>query len=449
MFNDMIKSGNSPFYYLQKYYLAEARGVSNMFSDAIDDIVRRIYNAMSYDTEWNPTMFGVLDYDVFKNEYYTGWSFDTTDQKVIRSKKPENVHPIYLRYFLNPSYDFTFSVEERKDDDYDKQDDPIIINVDIDLLKRNNYSEDYIRSSIIHELTHALQMWVDIPKRMNPQNTAYRNFLTLDFLKSKGLNTDFISEKNLKHIYVGLLIFSDTELEAICEEVDSYIQKHGLEIAMSTDYMTSDTHVDDFLSKYLNHVYNPFSFAQKLLQKFMSIRKDMDVTDEAFRILILFVSAMVDLKLIKDSYHKRFADYKLCLDIQENRFKLDYEINSTIILALDEFAKKLDEYVADIYRAVRDACKKYKIEEILSREIYRRTDRKVKNQWKPLYETNSPILVPRTEMRRNNMYENYMDYVKMKREADQTEYLVESLKLLNDNLFDSSDLQYYGEYPVC
>ena len=153
--------------------------------------------------------------------------------------------------------------------------------------------------------------------------------------------------------------------------------------------------------------------------------------------LVLFASILVDKKIIDDSYHKYFADYQQCISLQNSDFELTYEINKVLLDAIDTFARKLDDSACKVYGEFRLACSKYKIDEIVSREIYRQ--KKMNFKWEPLYET---------ALERSDKYVSYMDYLNKKRNSDQMEYLSESLQILDDNLFDTRELQYYGETPM-
>ena len=63
MFNTQILAGNSPYEFLQKYYLAEARAISSIFGQALDDIVAHVRYVIDNVNEFNPLTRDQIDFN--------------------------------------------------------------------------------------------------------------------------------------------------------------------------------------------------------------------------------------------------------------------------------------------------------------------------------------------------------------------------------------------------
>ena len=441
MFDREIILGNSPFEYLQQYYLAEARAVGSIFGDAVDDIVSHIRSVMKRTHEYNPVISNQIDYSTSRRPFYIGWQFDADNKNVVYREKPiVEYHPIYLKYYLNPPYDFKFSIDDRED--YNDPNDRIYINVNLENLKKFNTSDRQIRTSIIHELTHSLQMWVDAPGKIGDKERAYREFLNYDYLSGHGIRPDFVDINHLKIITIALMFLSDTECEAMCEEVEEYIRLYGQTDAMSTEYMTSETYLYDFLEKCSTHIFFAFKTAKNVLSKCHDIVNGIEYDNMQFKTLILLTSAMVDKHFINDTYHKEYAGYKQCRLLQENRFDMNYEIREKLSEAIQYLSDRLNGFAKNAIREIHNACKKYKIGKVLEKEDVHRLSKK---QYQPvIYESTSPFL-----QRQRYQYQDYNELISYEHNTEQMEYLTESIRLLFENLFDENPWQIYGDALAC
>ena len=441
MFNREIILGTSPFEYLQQYYLAEARAVGSIFGDAIDDIVRQIRYYITHATDFNPVLRNRIDYNTSGTTFMSGWQFDTETNTVSWSEPPYDKHPIAIRYHFNPVSDFKFSIDEREC--YDSTDDWIILNVNMPSVKRIEMPDEQIRTSIVHELVHSLQMWVDAPGRMTEQNVVYRDFMNNDYLESKGVSADFIDSDHFKVLQCVLFFLSDTETEAMKEEVEEYIRKNGRIDVMRTDYMTSESYLSDFFEICSHHIYYAFRNACNALSRMRDIDIDNYANDQRYRFLVLLTSILVDKEFIKDSYHKDFADYKQCKRVQSGDFAINNEIAEHMLKAIDFLGARLDDFISDTQKEIRNACRKYKINEVLDKEdVHRLVESKWKRNYpKVVYESASPYL-----QKQKYQYQDYRELLDYGRDMEQIEYITESMRLLFENLFNEDPMQLYGSW---
>ena len=65
MFNTQILAGNSPYEFLQKYYLEEARAISSIFGQALDDIVAHVRYVIDNVNEFTPLVRDQIDYNTY------------------------------------------------------------------------------------------------------------------------------------------------------------------------------------------------------------------------------------------------------------------------------------------------------------------------------------------------------------------------------------------------
>ena len=449
-FNISLINGYMPFPYLQRQFLAESRNARAIFDLAISDIVKQIQYVISNTSEYNPEFIDEYDFNTSGRFFYSGWAFDSKNNKVVETEDTSHRHGIFLRYYMTPSYSFDLATELRED--YDADDDSIVINVNIKRLARKNYSEGKITAFVLHEFVHILQMWVDWPMRINSQNTAYLEFQNWDYLRKFGLKENFIPTAHLNHLYNTMMLLSDLEIESRQEEIDEYIRLNGWETAVCANYMTSSTYIDDFFREYATHLYYSYRNAETMLTNLKSIINDIDDSTQSkrgFNLLCLFTSALITFGFIKDDFKEDFKDYKQCLLLQSGEFELTPDISGKLIEAVNFLAEKLNEYTGILYKEVDSACRKYKIDEILIHERNRRPEYKCvyDEDVEYDYEGDYPVLYELENKESNVMNESYTNWRTQQKKidsADQEEYLKESLSILFESLFDTDKWQFYG-----
>lgn len=439
MFNTQILAGNSPYEFLQKYYLAEARAISSIFGQALDDIVAHVRYVIDNVNEFTPLVRDQIDYNTTRKGLYIGWQFDAENNRAVYvDKDTPEYHMIKLQYQFHPEYAFKFSVDERIY--YGSSNDDICLNINVPIVQEMDLTDQQMRLNIVHEFTHSLQMWVDPPGRVTKQDLAYQDFIAdTYYLQSRGIKPDFIADTRFKALSYAIYFLSSIECEAIREEIEEYIRLNGRIEAMSND-ISLKTYIEDFLRKFSIQTYNIFATTRNVLSRFHEIKNTTDFDSEPYKGLVLFTSILVDKEFIKDTYHKKFADYKQCILIQENKYAPDKEITDELLKAIGFLAEKMDEFIYDAEKEIRESCKKYKVNEVLEKEsIHKDT----KSEWdypKTVYESKSPFL-----QKKKNGYQDYSKMLEYWDNASQMEYLSESIELLFLNLFDEDPWQVYGD----
>lgn len=431
------------FKYLREYYLTESRHIKDIFDSVIFDCVKMIRTAAEHSSEYNPEYNDAIDFETSYNVFYTGWCFNSDVSEVIKTTDETNGHPIYLVYHLNSGMkNHPVSIDERED--YDSEDDKIYINANIDVIKNENVSDSALENGIVHELVHLLQMWYDGKGKMSTQNTAYREFHNFDYLKSKGLEEDFVSERILGTIFHTLYLISATEIEARQEEIDNYIRQYALENVITSNSINSKNYVMDFLVKACPHITTSFPFATKLMSRILELKDERE--ELSIKVLCLFTSILVDMKFIDDTRDKDFENYKQCVLIQDNKFVISHNIANKMNQAAEFLAGKLDNYIKVMYKEIESACKKYKVGDIVMYERKRPSYKcSYLNETIDFYKESEKIHNMTTEIIESVRNGEFLDYRKMVREqqnkTNHCDYLIEMIQDLNKELFTETTLK--------
>ena len=402
-----------------------------------------IRTAAEHSSEYNPEYNDAIDFETSNNLFYTGWCFKSDVSEVIKTTDKTKGHPIYLVYHLNSGMkNNPISIDERED--YDSEDDKIYINANIDVIKNENVSNTALEHGLVHEFVHLLQMWYDGKDKMSTQNTAYREFHNFDYLKSKGLEEDFVSERILNTIFHTLYLISATEIEARQEEIDDYIRKYALENVLTSNSINSKNYVMDFLVKSCPHITTSFRFARSLMSRILQWKDEK--SEKSKRVLCLFTSILVVMKFIDDTRDKDFENYKQCILIQEKKFVMSYDITNTMRYAAEFLARKLDNYIKVMYKEIESACKKYKVGDIV---MYERKRPSYKcgylNETIDFYKESEKIHNMATEIIESVRNGEFLDYRKMVREqrnkTNYYDFLIESLQEIDKELFTETTLK--------
>lgn len=427
----------TPYYWLRKLYLAESRNAKDVFHPVIEKILIDMFNIISRLSEYNPEYNDYIDYERSGNEFYSGWSFDSEHCTVVETDDTEKYHPIYLVYHLNPDFKNEYSVDERID--YTSHNDPIYININIEAVKEKD--RDVQDTNLLHECIHILQMWYDDKGTVNDQSTAYRYFNSFDYLREKSIKDDFLfikdeaqAQTHFKHLANLLLLLSNIETEARKEEIDDYVRKYGMKQALETEYMNTNTYIDDFLYKYAHHIEMTILNARTLMANISTLRNKTNVNAYGFKLLCLITSVLVDFGFIKDTRNDDFKDYKQCLLLQDGCFVFTQDVRKKLIETVDFIVKRLNAYIEEIYKEMKIVCDKYGIRNILLHESRR-----------PVYRCTFKLpekIVPVTEKMLNEEYQSYRELQKRYETGSQFDALVEYLDELHELLVEEYKLKY-------
>ena len=342
-----------PFKYLRKYYLNESRHIKDSFDSVIYDCIEMIRSAVSYSDDRDAELI------------YTRWCYKTDTQRAIKTSDTSAGRPIYLVYHLKsgmkkrPIY-----IDEKFY--YKFENDKIVINVNIDVIKEEKTLDYILAHCFVCELVHLFQAEYISEQLPLREIAAFKKFSDFSYLSSKRVEPDFVDERTMKAISYTLYIISEKERKIKQDVIDNYINQHALDDIRNSKSVNIENYLIEFSSKSYLYIATPLKYAVGLLSKILQLKDKRN--ERSLKTLCLFTSILVDLNFIEDNRRKDFENYKQCILIQDNKFKAYDDIVNYMIYVVDVLSVRIDEYIRIMCNRISVACEKYVIEPFLKEE---------------------------------------------------------------------------------
>lgn len=334
------------------YLLTESNIVHTIFDAALKDIVDMARQRLILK---RPIPEGQEEVE------FTGWCYDSLNQKIVKDKTASKFHPIYLYYYSGPGLGL-FNVANRFTDisQEELEHDNIYIGVNIAALRNADVDIDeqfrIALRGMVHEFTHVKNKWeTDDPEII--QNATKNTYVEIDdkFFIKHGI-TWKIPQEMFNTIKAAYNIIDDEETEAICNTCDTFIMTHSREEILDVikHGSTDDEKAEVFISKYHTRFGFWFGYVNEVLYDFT----DSLSSQNNIALSLLYAQVSVFFGKTKDyTGYMKDDQWTYTNDILAGKRAIEQRTVDTIREALKYFREKVTENYARVKETVINSLK--------------------------------------------------------------------------------------------